>query len=63
MAKAVDFINEVEGSLEIAIAALKRISEHELRYDSRRKGMVDVSEIYDLQRIADVALEKMGVER
>lgn len=40
------------------VAALERIAFHESRSDRRHKGMVDVSEIADLQRIARAALAK-----
>ena len=37
-------------------AALKRISDHEHRADRRHRGMVDVSEVDTLKRIAREAL-------
>lgn len=63
MSLAKEFIEDIRDKvyfLQIAIDALKRISSHEVRADRRRTGMVDVSEIYDLQRIADVALDILG---
>lgn len=36
--------------------ALRRIAEHESRADRRHRGMVDASEIQDLQRTARAAL-------
>lgn len=39
-------------------AALTRIMNHEVRSDRRHRGMVDVSEVEALQRIARVALTK-----
>jgi hypothetical protein len=38
------------------VFALERIRDHEVRADRRKRGMVDVSEIEDLQRIARYAV-------
>ena len=40
--------------------ALRRIAGHESRADRRKRGMVDQSEVADLQRIARVAIRKIG---
>jgi hypothetical protein len=41
------------------LEALQRIHSHETRADRRHKEMVDIQEVYTLQRIAAYALEKM----
>ncbi len=40
------------------LAALERIANHETRGDRRRGGMVDISEVTDLQRTARAAINK-----
>lgn len=47
---------------EELIRALQRIADHETRNDRRQRGMVDVSEIEGLQRIARAVLAKAGRE-
>ena len=38
------------------VLALERIRDHECRADRRKRGMVDVSEVEDLRRIARYAV-------
>lgn len=46
----------LEARYTVAVGALTRIAEHETRADRHKRGMVDVSEVEDLQRIARAAL-------
>ncbi len=48
--------DEARKHLARCVAALERIANHETRSDRRKRGMVDVSEVADLQRIASAAL-------
>ena len=41
------------------LAALQRIANHETRADRRKRGVVDASEIADLQRIARLAVRRV----
>lgn len=41
------------------LEALRRIAEHETRADRRAKGMCDISELEDMQRIARLAMDKI----
>jgi len=39
--------------------ALRRIADHEIRSDRRQRGMVDRTEVEDLQRVATLALNEL----
>ena len=45
------------------LASLERIANHEPRSDRRKTNMVDVSEVYDLMRIARTAIARAREER
>lgn len=48
--------------VEKLISALQRIMNHQTRANHRQRSMVDVSEIDDLQRIAQNALKQWGAQ-
>jgi len=57
--QGVSDIDSLHDSLQTFLDALGRIAKHEIRSDRRKKGMVDISEVQDLQRIAQTALDKV----
>ena len=46
--------------LELAIRSLKSIANHEVRQNYKHRGMVDMSDIDDLQRMARITLTSIG---
>ena len=55
-----DLLTRAAAALTEKDEALRRIAEHESRSDRRHRGMVDASELTDLQRIARTALRAGG---
>lgn len=58
--RIVDCVNNCAGIKPEAVPkmleALRRIATHQVRADRRHRGMVDMSEIKDLQKIASIAI-------
>jgi len=46
--------------INILKQALKRIAMHQIRADRRHREMVDIGELIDMKRTANLALEMVG---